>query len=99
MIFRWRWGFYHHLDLIWVWVVEAIYGSDEGCVDLIPLRAGTWPWNSLLRMLAHLHDCGLDFHSLTLIRVGNRVATSFWHDVWKGDVPLQTFFLLLQLVL
>lgn len=48
-----------------------------GVVLIDSLRVGTGPWSSMIWMLAHLHDRGLDFHSLSPIQVGDGFATSF----------------------
>lgn len=43
-------------------------------------------------MIVNLKDWGFDFHTLSLIRIGDGAYTSFWHDTWKGDKPFVVSF-------
>ena len=78
MLFRWRWRFFHNLDLIWVRLLKAIYGSDGGCGSLFPKKGWMGPWNGVISMMSHMRDRGLDLLSLCPIRIGDGSQTSFW---------------------
>lgn len=92
MIFRWWRRFYKSPNLLWVRVIKVIYGWEGGCRNLISPTSVQGSWVSIIRMFTQLRHKDIDLQSFCPIRVGNGTITSFWHDVWTGDVPLSSIF-------
>lgn len=92
MMFKWRWRFFHHSDLLWVRVIKTIYGVNSGLSSLSPRGSSSGIWNNIIYMLVNLTNRGFDLLSVCPIRVGDGAATSFWQDKWFLDNPLATSF-------
>ncbi|XP_052625816.1 uncharacterized protein LOC128132862 [Lactuca sativa] len=92
LIFRWWWRFYHCPDLLWVRVIKSIYGLDGACRNLRYPIIGHGSWRGVVRMFSQLRQKDIDLQSLCPIRVGDGTRTSFWHDVWRDDMPLSVSF-------
>lgn len=92
LMFKWWWRLFHHSALLCVRVVKSTYGADGGRSSLSPCGSLSGLLTNLICMLVNLTDRGIDLLSLCPIRVGNGVATGFWHEKWLLDNPLATSF-------
>lgn len=61
MMFKWRWRFFHDVELLWVTVVKIIYGADGCLSSLSPCGSCLGLWNNLIHMLTNLRNVGLIF--------------------------------------
>lgn len=92
MIFRWWWRFYYFPDLLLVRVIKSIYALGGACKNSSYPIIGQCPWVRVIRMFSQLCHKYIDLQSIFPIRVGDGTRTSFWHDVWRGDVILSASF-------
>lgn len=77
---------------MWVRLVNALCGTIRVSSPLIPMKAWLGPWNGITRTLERLHNRGFHLHALCPIRIWDNASTSFWHDGWKGNLPLDVSF-------
>ncbi|GJU55544.1 RNA-directed DNA polymerase, eukaryota [Tanacetum coccineum] len=50
------------------------------------------PWSSIIRLVTHLRDKGMDLLGLCSRLVGNGASTKLWSDIWCGDVSFKDRF-------
>ncbi|XP_024628771.1 uncharacterized protein [Medicago truncatula] len=80
---------------LWYRVLKARYGEEGGRLKEGDSHCSVW-WRSMNR----IHDgvgegVGHWFDNNVRRVVGNGRGTSFWHDIWVGEIPLKFKFLCL----
>nr|GEU59636.1 RNA-directed DNA polymerase, eukaryota [Tanacetum cinerariifolium] len=84
LLLKWIWRFVYQDESLWFQVMQAIHGPNIASHS-DHLNSN---WCSILRELKSLKDKGFDFLSLCSKRLGDGTKTSFWLDIWKGDIKL-----------
>nr|GEW01867.1 RNA-directed DNA polymerase, eukaryota [Tanacetum cinerariifolium] len=88
LLLKWVWPFISQDGSLWFNVINSVYGSNlvSHSVSYSSI------WCSILREVHVLKGKGFYFFSYCKKRVGDRVCTLLWSDVWISDVPLQDSF-------
>jgi hypothetical protein len=86
---KWLCQFAMEMDAFWRKVVDIKYGSMRGdwCSKEVgrPFGVGVGVWKCIRRGWdAFAHDVRFE--------VGDTSKILFWHDVWRGDLPLKTLY-------
>nr|GEV97845.1 retrotransposon protein, putative, Ty1-copia subclass [Tanacetum cinerariifolium] len=74
---------------LWARVISSIYGSNFQDHAL----SHASPWTSIIREVQVLKNRDVDLVAFCQKRVGNGLQTSFWEEVWIGDMCLRKMFL------
>nr|GEV32347.1 RNA-directed DNA polymerase, eukaryota [Tanacetum cinerariifolium] len=85
---KWVWRFLSHDNSLWYRVISGIHGSNTQFLS----AAHASLWKSIITTMNSLKEQGIDIMSHFKIRIGNRLCTSFWKDIWIGDLQLQFMF-------
>uniref|UniRef100_A0A0V0HYS6 Putative ovule protein n=1 Tax=Solanum chacoense TaxID=4108 RepID=A0A0V0HYS6_SOLCH len=86
MLFKWLWRFSRYEVVVWIKIVEAIYGSRQGWnppSNISYSRGGVWKGICKL---------WVEFQQFTKLEVGNGAKIRFWMDLWTSDVCLKQRF-------
>ena len=92
MLFKWRWRFFHNLNILWVSVIKATHGNTGRFSNLSTLGVSSGIWKGIIKVIRQLCDKGVDLCELCPIRVGNKMQTYFWRYIWHGSQPLSVQF-------
>ncbi|GJV34238.1 RNA-directed DNA polymerase, eukaryota [Tanacetum coccineum] len=84
LLLKWVWRFLSRDNSLWFRIIHAIHGSqDQGLSAAFPSN-----WSSIVKEVKALFTQGIDIISHCKIKVGNGRSTSFWKDLWIGDIRL-----------
>jgi hypothetical protein len=94
LLTKWRWRLLSDDHAVWKEVIKSKYGV--GVVDQPVLGEEHKPWFASL-WWKDLCSIGTNlshnwFSQGVVKKLGNKARTSFWHDNWVGNVPLQSRF-------
>jgi len=88
---KWRWRLSASGNALWKEVLMAKYGVNisrmvEGDSYVFPRFSSSW-WKDIV----NLEGFGgtLWFNSEVVRCVGNGLTTSFWNDIWRGNLSLR----------
>jgi hypothetical protein len=90
LLTKWRWRLLHDDAALWKDMLKSKYGAGiigrtELGEDYKPWFASLW-WRDICSMGNNL---GLNWFSQAVRKkLGNGVLTSFWRDIWVGEIPL-----------
>ncbi|GJV88518.1 RNA-directed DNA polymerase, eukaryota [Tanacetum coccineum] len=88
LLFKWVWRYISQDNSLWARVISSIHGSKFQDLVLSPSSL----WISIVREVRVLKSRAVDLVSYCKKRVGNRLRTSFWEEVWIGDNSLSSVF-------
>lgn len=77
---------------LWYRVLKARYGEEGGRLKEGGSHCSAW-WRSLTMICDGVGEGVGDWFDNNISRVvGNGRGTSFWHDIWVGEIPLKFKF-------
>lgn len=80
---KWIWKFFNEPDLIWVRMIKSQYYVNKNVREVNELSQGVSVfWKGIVTSLELILR-----HSKVIIGTGKE--TSFWHDIWHGEVTLK----------
>ncbi|GKC56846.1 RNA-directed DNA polymerase, eukaryota, partial [Tanacetum coccineum] len=88
LLFKWMWRFLSKDNTLWFRFISAMHGSHIQASSSVTSSI----WGSIVREVDVLKSQGVDLISHCKRRIGNGMNTSFWNDVWIGDVKLRLRF-------
>ncbi|GKB63475.1 hypothetical protein Tco_0919661 [Tanacetum coccineum] len=71
--------------------IKAMHGKD-GHLGTTVKSPFPFIWLDLIRELDNLKNQGIDLLGLIKKKIGNGFDTSFWDDVWKGDIAFKFLY-------
>ncbi|XP_071714226.1 uncharacterized protein [Rutidosis leptorrhynchoides] len=79
---------------LWVKVISSIYGSSGGLLgpfdnNVIPYNS---VWTNIIKAGSSIDELGISFRNSFIRKVGNGNTTSFWNDLWVGNVEFKNRF-------
>nr|GEZ29494.1 RNA-directed DNA polymerase, eukaryota [Tanacetum cinerariifolium] len=83
LLFKWDWRFISRDNSLWRRFITTMHGSNLSTSS--PFRYSSWL--SIIWEIHSLKDRGVDLLYHYCIHVGNGLRTSFWKEVWIGDIP------------
>ncbi|GKE37109.1 RNA-directed DNA polymerase, eukaryota, reverse transcriptase zinc-binding domain protein, partial [Tanacetum coccineum] len=92
LLFKWIWRFRNSSNVLWVNVIKEVHGHDGGLGRGGSPYSPYSPWSSIIRLVTHLRDKGMDLLGLCSRLVGNGASTKLWSDIWCGDVSFKDRF-------
>ncbi|KAL4556315.1 hypothetical protein LXL04_038962 [Taraxacum kok-saghyz] len=92
LMLKWKCRFFQGSRLLWVRVLNTLYGVSGGFFHHRCSAAGDSPWSRLLAADAKLHTTGVVPTDAWKRCVGNGRETRFWDDCWIGNRPLRMVF-------
>ncbi|GJX76532.1 RNA-directed DNA polymerase, eukaryota [Tanacetum coccineum] len=92
LLFKWIWHFRCNPNDLWVKVVKDLHGCDGGIGTCRRLTSQQSTWNAILNSVAKLKDKGVDLLAACNRSIGDGTSTSFWNEIWCGDLPLKASF-------
>jgi len=92
LIGKWCWRMLVDKEGLWYRVLKARYGEEGGRLKEGDSHCSAW-WRSLTRIREGVGEgVGHWFDDNIRRLVGNGRDTSFWHDIWVGEIPLKLKF-------
>ncbi|GKB95115.1 RNA-directed DNA polymerase, eukaryota, partial [Tanacetum coccineum] len=82
------WRFLSKDNTLWFRFISAMHGSHIQASSSVTSSI----WGSIVREVDVLKFQGVDLISHCKRRIGNGMNTSFWNNVWIGDVKLRLHF-------
>ncbi|GJU30969.1 hypothetical protein Tco_1174558 [Tanacetum coccineum] len=91
LLFKWVWRFRTQRSSLWAWVIKGIHGED-GKLGKNVKHSHLSIWLDIVREMEPLKNHGTDLIGFIHKKIGNGANTSFWEDVWRGDVAFKSFY-------
>ncbi|GKC07104.1 RNA-directed DNA polymerase, eukaryota [Tanacetum coccineum] len=91
LLFKWVWRFHDNRNALWSRFIRALHGNCGG-LDKRSKAADTSAWKSITTEVNSLRNKGVDLLKFMNKMVGNGIDTSFWEDIWRGDMNFKTKF-------
>ncbi|GJZ37719.1 RNA-directed DNA polymerase, eukaryota, reverse transcriptase zinc-binding domain protein, partial [Tanacetum coccineum] len=91
LLIKWVWRFKTQNNLLWTRVIKAIHG-DKGRFGIGSKVFHKSIWCDIVREVHALKMQGFDTLIFMQKKIGNGKDTSFWDDVWIGEIPLKFRF-------
>nr|GEX81064.1 RNA-directed DNA polymerase, eukaryota, reverse transcriptase zinc-binding domain protein [Tanacetum cinerariifolium] len=91
LMFKWIWRFTTHKSSLWARVIKAIHG-DDGKIGRNSKSGHTSIWRDIVQEMVVFKKQGTDICTFMHKKFGNRANTSFWEDVWRGNVVFKYRF-------
>ncbi|XP_071708906.1 uncharacterized protein [Rutidosis leptorrhynchoides] len=94
LIGKWWWRFLSKPSTLWVKVISSIYGSSGG----LSLNGSSQVdyfksiWNDIIKCGWDIEKANIPFRKFFVKDIGDGASTSFWNDVWIGEVALKDRF-------
>ena len=85
------WWFLTQSSSLWARVIKAIHG-DDGKMGKNAKSAYPSIWLDIVHEMDLLKKQGIDVVNCINIKLGNGENTSFWEDVWRGDIAFKHMF-------
>ncbi|XP_071700011.1 uncharacterized mitochondrial protein AtMg00310-like [Rutidosis leptorrhynchoides] len=92
LICKWWWRFKSETTSLWVKVIKSIYGPSGGFELVNDSHVSSSTWANIVKAGGVVDSLGLSFRDSFIKSVGNGSTTSFWNEVWLGDVTLKSRF-------
>ncbi|GJV37309.1 RNA-directed DNA polymerase, eukaryota, reverse transcriptase zinc-binding domain protein [Tanacetum coccineum] len=91
LMFKWIWRFFTHSSSLWARVIKAIHGEDE---KIGKYSKAAYPslWLDIVHEMELFKNKDIDIFSCMHKKLGNGANTTFWEDVWRGDVAFKHKF-------
>ncbi|GJV37322.1 hypothetical protein Tco_1409799 [Tanacetum coccineum] len=86
LLCKWIWKFITQKNSLWARVISAIHGKEVKSGNITNHSS---IWYSIVKEIENLKLHGIDVLSLIKPICGDGTCTSFWHDVWRGDVAFK----------
>ncbi|GKB96810.1 RNA-directed DNA polymerase, eukaryota, reverse transcriptase zinc-binding domain protein [Tanacetum coccineum] len=83
------WRFRTQRSSLWARVIKGIHGED-GKLGKNVKHSHPSIWLDIVHEMEQLKDHGMDLISFIHKKIGNETDTSFWEDVWRGDVAFKS---------
>ncbi|GJR57571.1 hypothetical protein Tco_1499733 [Tanacetum coccineum] len=80
-----------HKNALWSRFFRALHGNCGG-LDKRSKAAHTSVWKSITTEVNSLRNKGVDLLKFMNKKVGNGIDTSFWEEIWRGDMNFKTKF-------
>ncbi|GJS69804.1 RNA-directed DNA polymerase, eukaryota, reverse transcriptase zinc-binding domain protein [Tanacetum coccineum] len=91
LLFKWVWRFHDNRNALWSRFIRALHGNCGG-LDKRSKAAHTSVWKSITTEVNSLRNKGVDLLKFMNEKVGNGIDTSFWEEIWRGDMNFKTKF-------
>ncbi|GJV85346.1 RNA-directed DNA polymerase, eukaryota [Tanacetum coccineum] len=91
LLFKWVWRFHDNRNALWSRFIRALHGNCGG-LDKRSKAAHTSVWKSITTEVNSLRNKGVDLLKFMNKKVGNGIDTSFWEEIWRGDMNFKTKF-------
>ncbi|PWA87879.1 RNA-directed DNA polymerase, eukaryota, Reverse transcriptase zinc-binding domain protein [Artemisia annua] len=91
LMFKWVWRFLTQSSSLWARVIKAIHG-DDGKMGKNVKSGYPSIWLDIVHEMDLLKKQGIDVIKCINIKSGNGENTSFWEDVWRGDIAFKHMF-------
>ncbi|GJY10526.1 RNA-directed DNA polymerase, eukaryota, reverse transcriptase zinc-binding domain protein [Tanacetum coccineum] len=92
LMFKWVWRFRTQgSSLLWRRVYQGIHG-ENGKLDRNTNSEHPSIWLDIVREVKKLKCTGTDLLGFIQKKLGNGSATSFWEDVWRGDISFKYLY-------
>ncbi|GJY47483.1 RNA-directed DNA polymerase, eukaryota, reverse transcriptase zinc-binding domain protein [Tanacetum coccineum] len=88
LMLKWVWHFITQKESLWARVIKAIHG-EEGKIGKKVYSSFPSIWLSIIQEMGVLKSKGIDFLSYIKLKCGDGSRTSFWEDLWRGDVAFK----------
>ncbi|GJV51843.1 RNA-directed DNA polymerase, eukaryota [Tanacetum coccineum] len=76
---------------LWARVIKAIHGVDGKIgKNVKPVYPSIWL--DIIREVEKVKEHGIDFVSYIYKKLGNGANTSFWKEIWRGDVEFKKLY-------
>ncbi|GJR14954.1 RNA-directed DNA polymerase, eukaryota, reverse transcriptase zinc-binding domain protein [Tanacetum coccineum] len=92
MLIKWWWRFHTENQVIWRKVICSIHGPLGGLNDNSSVRPNSGPWYHIAKIKDDLLKININLDNIFKIKLGDGQSTSFWNDIWIGDMPLVVSF-------
>ncbi|GJZ64511.1 RNA-directed DNA polymerase, eukaryota, reverse transcriptase zinc-binding domain protein [Tanacetum coccineum] len=91
LMFKWVWRFRTQGSSLWAKVIKGIHG-ENGKLDRNTNSEHPSIWLDIVREVKKLKCTGTDLLGFIQKKLGNGSATSFWEDVWRGDISFKYLY-------
>nr|GEV35062.1 RNA-directed DNA polymerase, eukaryota, reverse transcriptase zinc-binding domain protein [Tanacetum cinerariifolium] len=92
LLYKWRWRFHNHHNALWAKIIKNLYPFSSEAQGWVQVRKQVGPWNNIMQTVSDLHNTSMVPISVMKRKIGDRMSTLFWHDVWINDTPLAQQF-------
>ncbi|GJW83697.1 hypothetical protein Tco_0156842 [Tanacetum coccineum] len=89
--FKWAWCFCTQRSSLWAWVIKGIHGED-GKLGKNVKHSHPSIWLDTVREMKQLKNYGTNLIGFIHKKMGNGADTSFWEDMWRGDVSFKSLY-------
>ncbi|GJS74038.1 RNA-directed DNA polymerase, eukaryota, reverse transcriptase zinc-binding domain protein [Tanacetum coccineum] len=91
LMFKWVWRFYTQNNSLWAKVIKAIHG-DDGKVGKKTKSVFPSIWIDIVHEMESLKNQDIDILKCMKFKIGNGEHTSFWDEVWRGDITFKNLY-------
>nr|GEX70281.1 RNA-directed DNA polymerase, eukaryota, reverse transcriptase zinc-binding domain protein [Tanacetum cinerariifolium] len=91
LLFKWVWRFHDNRSALWSRFIRTLHGNCGG-LDKRSKAAHTSVWKSIITEVNSLRNKGVDLLNFMNKNIGKGIDTSFWEEIWRGDMNFKTKF-------
>ncbi|GJY07898.1 RNA-directed DNA polymerase, eukaryota, reverse transcriptase zinc-binding domain protein [Tanacetum coccineum] len=91
LLFKWVWRFRTQRSSLWARGIKGIHGED-GKLGKNVKHSHPSIWLDIVSKMEQLKNHGTDLIGFIHKKIGNEADTSFWTDVWRGDVAFKSLY-------
>ncbi|KAL4576481.1 hypothetical protein LXL04_012575 [Taraxacum kok-saghyz] len=88
LMLKWKWRFFNYGGLVWVQVINSLYGNKGGFGGFKKVASGDSPWARLIALDKKLDASGVIRQNVLRWKVRSGHDTLFWLDNWVGENTL-----------
>ncbi|GJT47677.1 RNA-directed DNA polymerase, eukaryota [Tanacetum coccineum] len=91
LLFKWVWRFFTDGSSLWSSFIKALFGNHGALGNSLQTHRRS-TWIDIINAIKSLNDKGINLSYFIRKKIGNGENTSFWDDIWLGDIAFKDQF-------